>query len=133
MGAITAGALIWAFGWYWVDPVASIIIGLLVLYSSWSLLRETVAVLMEGVPAHIDVEEVLRAIREVPGVAAAHDLHVWTITSGLVALSAHVTAPAPAQPGALLREIHRTLYERFGIDHVTIQVEPEGFGECAGC
>src|SRR5437868_3627003 len=86
---IVAGALIWAFGWLWADPVASILIALLVIYSSWSLLKESVDVLMEGVPKHLDVGEVRAALAGVPGVVGVHDLHVWTITSGKEALSAH--------------------------------------------
>lgn len=133
VGAIVAGALILWMGWAWADPVASVLIGLLVLYSSWALLRETVGVLMEGVPGHMDVDEIRDCIETLPGVLSAHDLHVWTITSGMVALSAHVTVPASREPGPLLAEIRRTLHDRFGIDHMTIQVEPEGFDGCEGC
>ena len=133
VGVLGAGALIWAFGWEWADPAASVAIGLLVLWSSWSLLRDTVGVLMEGAPADIDVDEVRRTLAEVPGVLAAHDLHVWTITSGMVALSAHVHCQASIPSGSLLTEIGRVLHDRFGIHHVTIQVEPEGFDECVAC
>jgi cobalt-zinc-cadmium efflux system protein len=130
VGTLAAGSLILAFGWAWADPVASILIGLLVLYSSWALLRETVAVLMEGAPGDIDVDEVRSALRAVPGVTSAHDLHVWTITSGMVALSAHVVTPDTQRGGPLLDRIRHMLHERFGIDHITVQVEPEDFGEC---
>jgi cobalt-zinc-cadmium efflux system protein len=133
VGAIIAGALIWGFGWAWADPVASVLIGLLVLYSSWALLRETVGVLMEGVPSHIEVDEVRGAIDDLPGVVSAHDLHVWTITSGMVALSAHVTVRDPGPPGALLSDIRTVLHDRFGIHHVTVQIEPEGWDGCEGC
>lgn len=122
--AIAAGAVIWAFGWSWADPVASILIGLLVLYSSWSLLAETVNVLMEGAPGHIDVGEVERTLLDAEGVDGVHDLHVWTITSGFVALSAHVVAPEPAPPG-LVRRLEEQLHDRFGIEHTTLQVETE--------
>ena len=94
--AIVAGALIWAYGWRWVDPVASVLIGLLVIYSSWSLIRQSVAVLMEGAPGHIDVDAVRSALLAVPHVTQVHDLHVWTITSGFVALSAHLTCARQA-------------------------------------
>lgn len=136
VGAIAGGLLVWWKGWYWADPAVSVLIGILVVVSSWALLKETVAVLMEGAPGHIDVDEVRTAIREVPGVAGVHDLHVWSITSGMVSLSVHVTAAGDADaaivPGLrrdLLRVITRTLRERFGIDHTTIQLEPEGFEE----
>lgn len=130
VGAMTAGGLIWAFGWYWADPVASVAIGVLVLYSSWSLLRETVSVLMEGAPGHIDVDEVRRAIRALPGVQAVHDLHVWTITSGLVALSGHVVVGEDHFGQSTLARVRSLLEDRFGIDHSTIQLEVEACGAC---
>src|SRR6185295_6742152 len=81
--AIAAGVLIWAFGWNWVDPAASVLISLLVIYSAWSLLKEATAVLMESAPPHMDVDAMRDAMMCVPGVLEVHDLHVWTITSGL--------------------------------------------------
>lgn len=131
VGAIVAGALIWAFGWYWADPAASVLIGLLVIYSAWALLKETVAVLMEGAPGHLDVDAVRDAIRGVEGVSAVHDLHVWTITSGMVALSAHVVTSGARPHDVLLQEIHDVLHEAFEVDHPTIQIEPGGFRERA--
>lgn len=130
VGAMLAGGLILAFGWVWADPVASVLIGLLVLYSSWGLLRDTVAVLMEGAPGHIDVDEVRGALVGMDGILSAHDLHVWTITSGMVALSAHVTAREPVRHAELLRRLQVLAETRFGIEHITIQIEPEGFGDC---
>jgi cobalt-zinc-cadmium efflux system protein len=121
--AIVAGALIWAFGWYWVDPIASVFIGLLVVYSSWSLIRQSAAVLMENAPGHIDVDDVRTALLELPHVAGVHDLHVWTITSGFVALSAHVICPGSHNHDGLLRGAHKMLGERFGIRHTTIQID----------
>lgn len=127
VGVIAAGVLIWVFGWNWADPIVSIIIGLLVLYSSWSLLREAVAVLMEEAPGHIDVDEVRDAIIAIPGVRAVSDLHVWTITSGIVSLSSHVAVEEGCLNQEMLTEIREVLHDRFGIDHQTIQLEPEGF------
>ena len=129
IGALIAGALILAFDWRWADPVASIVIGLLVVRSAWALLRETVAVLMEGAPGHIDVDEVRAALRGCDGVESVHDLHVWTITSGLVALSCHVCAHDDVPPRELLTRLQDLLRESFGIDHVTIQIEPPDFEE----
>ncbi|MFI5165501.1 MAG: cation diffusion facilitator family transporter [Thermoanaerobaculales bacterium] len=120
--AIIAGALISVLGWNWADPVASLLIGCLVLYSSWRLVRESVAVLMEGTPGSIDLDEVRAAIATVEGVVAVHDLHVWTITSGFVALSAHVIARVDS-PEDVLWRIRDLLDNRFGIAHSTIQVE----------
>lgn len=130
VGAIAAGGLIWAFGWNWADPVASALIGILVLYSSWALLKETVAVLMEGTPGHIDVDQVRDTIRAVPGVRAVHDLHVWTITSGMVAMSGHVVVDEDQYGAAMLRRVRALLHDRFEIDHATIQLEPHGFAGC---
>ena len=129
LGAIFAGAAIYGMGWHWADPVASLLICALVIYSSWSLLREAVDVLMEAAPAHIDVGKVRAAIAELPGVQAVHDLHVWTITSGMVSLSGHVVAKDGSDMGLLLQLICDRLHQDFGIDHSTIQIEPEDFQE----
>ena len=130
VGAILGGAAIWAFGWAWADPLVSVAIGLLVIVSSWSLLRETVSVLMESAPGNIDVDAVRAEMLAVPGVASVHDLHVWSITSGMVALAAH--AQVDAQKGnEVLAMLRDRLHERFGIDHVTIQLETEGMREGA--
>jgi cobalt-zinc-cadmium efflux system protein len=131
--AIVAGGLIWAFGWRLADPIASVLIGLLVLWSSWSLVKETVAVLMESAPGHIDVDEVRQAILAVEDVHGVHDLHVWTITSGRESLSAHVVTAEGHSPRSLLAEIRRALHDRFGIHHVTIQLEAEGCDPCGSC
>jgi cobalt-zinc-cadmium efflux system protein len=123
--AIAAGALIWAFGWHWADPVASVLIAALVVWSAWSLLRESVDVLLEATPRHLDVEEIRAALQAVPGVDDVHHLHVWTITSGFVAMSAHVV-PKDAAPPNLLWQLQRLLATRFGIEHATLQIEPRG-------
>lgn len=127
VGTIVAAALIAAFGWYWADPLASTLIGGLIIYSSWALLKEAVSVLMESTPRGIDPDRVREAILAVPGIQAVHDLHIWTITSGMHALSAHVEASADATAREMLTAIRGRLHREFGIDHVTIQIEPEGF------
>jgi cobalt-zinc-cadmium efflux system protein len=129
LGAITAAGMIWAFGWMWADSLASAAIGLMVIYSSWSLLRDALAVLMEAAPAHIDVDEVRRAMRDHPAVLDVHDLHIWTVGSGMVSLSGHVVAHEGFENGSLLREIGDLLLARFEISHTTIQIEPENFEE----
>lgn len=128
--AIVAGALIWAFGWAWADPLASVLIGLLVIYSAWALLRDAVAILMESAPAHIDVDEVRDTIISLPGVLAVHDLHVWTITSGMESLSAHLVVKDGTEGRTLLSHVRSTVHDRFGIDHITVQLEPEEFEPC---
>jgi cobalt-zinc-cadmium efflux system protein len=132
VGAITAGALVLAFGWSWADPLASLGISGLVLWSAWALLREAVGVLMEWAPPHLDVREIERAIRELPGVGAVHDLHVWTIASGMVALSGHVVAGEDRDPRKLLQEVSDLLHDRFEISHSTIQIESKDFDEPGG-
>ncbi len=129
LGAILAAVLIWSFGWTWADSVASVVIGLMVIYSSGSLLREALAVLMEGAPAHIDVEEVRRALADHRAVLGVHDLHIWTVGSGMVSLSGHVVAKPGIENGQILKEIGDLLLARFGIAHTTIQIEPEHFEE----
>lgn len=127
--AVIAGVLLWTVGWAWVDPLASVLIALLVVFSAWELLRGSTAVLMESAPGHIDVDEVRNAILATQGVGAVDDLHVWTITSGLEALSAHVLLCDEREPRILLNDIRGMLRARFRIDHVTIQVETESCDE----
>jgi cobalt-zinc-cadmium efflux system protein len=122
--AVVAGALILAFGWHWVDAVASLLIGALVVYSAWALLRESVAVLMESAPRSIDVDQVRARLDQVSGCRGVHDLHIWTIASGLVALSAHCEADRP--PADEFRALQHDLAHEFGIHHVTIQFDPPG-------
>jgi cobalt-zinc-cadmium efflux system protein len=129
VGALAAGLAIWAWGWMWADTIASVVIAGLVIYSSWSLLREALDILMEAAPPHIDVLEIHREIVALPGVTAVHDLHVWTITSGMVALSGHAVAADDQPHGPLLQLICNHLSERFGIDHSTIQIEASDFEE----
>ena len=129
VGALAAAGAIWAFGWHWADTAASVCIGLLVIYSSWSLLREALDILMEAAPGHIDVPEIHRSITDLPGVLAVHDLHVWTITSGMVALSGHVVAGDSEPHARLLQTICDQLRARFGIEHSTIQLETPDFEE----
>lgn len=127
VGAIAAGVLIWAFGWEWADPVASVLIALLVLYSAWSLVKESVGVLMESAPARIDVDEVRTSLMQVQGVIDVHDLHVWTITSGMDAISAHVVTEEGHGDPQLLRQLQNVLATDFQLLHATLQLEPPGF------
>jgi cobalt-zinc-cadmium efflux system protein len=106
------------------------LIALLVLYSAWHLVEEAVSVLMENAPSGVDVHEIRTALLQRPGVVDVHDLHVWTITSGLPALSVHVVTDQ-AGYDAVLHDARATLHREFGIDHVTVQVEPQGFEERA--
>jgi len=120
--AIVAGALIWIFGWEWMDPVASVLIAVLVVWSAWTLIKEAVNVLLEGAPADLDTREIEHAILGVDGVDRVHDLHVWTITSGFVALSVHVVTEKDG-PDDLLWQVRELLRSEFRIEHSTIQIE----------
>jgi len=130
-GAIVAALVMLATGWYLADPLLSAGIGLLILWGSWRLLRESLDVLLEATPAGIDPAEVRRAMTAVDGVADVHDLHVWTVTSGLVALSSHVEVAGGRDWQSILVDLATRLRERFGIAHVTLQPEeahPHGSG-----
>ncbi|MBC7909582.1 MAG: cation transporter [Pyrinomonadaceae bacterium] len=127
VGAIIAGALMTFYGWYAADPLFSVIISLLIVWSSWHLIRESVNVLLEGTPAHINLAAVEEAILKTDGVQDVHDLHVWTITSGREALSAHVIHAEMISQPALLKELRAKLLDRFGVDHLTIQMETADF------
>jgi cobalt-zinc-cadmium efflux system protein len=121
--AVAAGVLIWWLGWYWVDPAASALIGALVVYSAWSLVAQSVSVLMEVAPGNIKVDDVRAALLALPDVAGIHDLHVWTITSGFVALSAHLVCEDPARRDDVLSAAQEVLARRFHIRHTTIQID----------
>lgn len=123
VGAIVSGVLILTFGWTWADSVASFLIGILVLFSAWGLLRQAVGVLMQMAPAHLDMREVQRAMEETPGVCSVHDVHAWTVTSGREVLSAHVVIDDASRHEAILRALQEQLRVRFGLDHVTLQLE----------
>ena len=122
-GAILAAIVMLATGWYLVDPLLSAGIGLLILWGAWRLLRESVDVLLEATPKGIDAGEVRAAMAAVDGVAGVHDLHVWTVTSGLVALSSHVEVAGIRPWREVLVDLSTLLRERFAITHVTLQPE----------
>jgi cobalt-zinc-cadmium efflux system protein len=127
VAAILAGLCMAIFGWYAADAIFSVVISLLIIWGSVRLIKESTNVLLEGTPAHINLAAVENAILDTTGVFNVHDLHVWTITSGREALSAHVIhAPSISQPD-LLRELRSKLHDRFGVDHLTIQMETPDF------
>src|SRR5437763_1189364 len=127
VGAIIAGIIITFSGRYTADPLISVLIGLLIIWSSWHLIREATNVLLEGTPAHINLAAVEDAILQTEGVTDVHDLHIWTITSGREALSAHVIHIETISQAELLKELRAKLQDRFGVDHLTIQMETTDF------
>ena len=136
VGAIAAAVVMLLTGWYLADPLLSAGIGVLILWSSWRLLRESLDVLLESTPRHIDPEVVRSAMVGVDGVEGVHDLHIWTVTSGFVALSAHIEIPEVERWHVTLLDLSTRLREQFGIVHVTLQPEqadrlPETFRGCS--
>jgi cobalt-zinc-cadmium efflux system protein len=121
-GALTAAAIIWLTGWTLADPIASIVLSLLILAGAWRLLRESTDILLDAVPSHVAMAEVQRRILAVPGVAAVHDLHVWTVVNGVVAMSGHAVVPQLESHPDVLDGI-RTEMAALGIGHVTMQLE----------
>ena len=126
IGVIIAGLIMLLTGWYYADPIFSVLIGLFILPRTWKLLMQAVNVLLEGTPAHINLAAVEQEILKVRGVEKVHDLHVWTITSGIEALSTHIVLAEGCEPrdgDRILEQLAAVLKEKFAIDHSTIQIE----------
>ena len=128
IGVLIAGAVVLTTGFYLIDPIFSVLIGLFILPRTWRLLGQALNVLLEGTPSHINLAEVRQGMLAVPGVRDVHDLHVWTITSGLEAMSGHVRIDGIADRRRLLEELQRLARDRFSIEHMTIQFEEEDLG-----
>jgi cobalt-zinc-cadmium efflux system protein len=125
IGAVVAGLVLWLTRWNPIDPIITILVGALMLVNSWSLIREAIKILMESTPSGLDAEKVSEALRKLEGVREVHDLHIWTVASGRLALSVHLISPEG--PVVLTRANH-VLQEHYGIVHTTIQVEhPDHF------
>ena len=125
LAALVAAGLVLATGWTGADPLAGVLIALLIVPRTWSLLKQAVNVLLEGTPPHLVLAEIEAAMCAVPGVRRIHDLHVWTLTSGREAMSAHVVVDDVRESDRLLEALHAVLHARFGIDHTTVQLETE--------
>lgn len=123
VGAIVAGALMMAFSWYVADPVISVLVSLLILRSAWGVLSQSIHILMEGTPVTIDQAEVKKTLGAIEGVRDVHDLHIWTITSGLDSLSCHLVVEDSRDSQTILQQAIRIIDEKFQIKHTTIQVE----------
>jgi len=129
VGAVGAAVVILLTGWTLADPIISILLSLFILVGAWRLVRESVDILLEAVPRHISLEEVEGRIRAVDGVSAVHDLHVWTVTSGMVAMSGHAVVPDLEAHPRVLERIRRSVAD-LGVGHVTIQLETGRDGDC---
>jgi cobalt-zinc-cadmium efflux system protein len=122
VGAIVAGIVIVTTGWTLADPIVSVVIAALILLSAWKLVREATEVLLEAAPAHIDVAGVVDELESIDGLEQVHDVHVWTLTSGFIALSAHGVIDDPAEHTRILEDVQARMGVR-GIHHVTFQIE----------
>jgi len=125
VGAIVAGGLMLAFGWYAADPIVSVVVAALILRGAWGVVSQTVHILMEGTPASVDLDEVKRTLQSIEGVKDVHDLHVWTITSGLHSLSAHLLVDEGVDEQSVLQQAVHAMEDTFGLSHCTIQIETE--------
>lgn len=129
VGVVVAGLVIWATGWVYADAIVSLAIALVIVWGAVALIREATDVLLEAVPSHLDLAEVLHAMERTDGVSRVHDLHVWTISSGMYALSAHVVVDSCdlGRNDEILRDLRETLSSRFGLEHVTLQIETPAY------
>jgi cobalt-zinc-cadmium efflux system protein len=125
LGAATAGALVLAFGFEEADPIAALLVALLMLRTAWTLLRDSGRILLEGTPAGMDSDAIGRALAGYPGVIEVHDLHVWEVTSGFPALAAHVLVAPGDDCHGIRHELESLLRDRFAIAHTTLQVDHE--------
>lgn len=123
LGVVGAGVAIGLTGWLWLDPTISLAIVLIILVGTWGLLRDSLNLTMDAVPADIDSVQVRAYLSELPGVSELHDLHIWAMSTTESALTAHLVMPEPRHDEEFLIQIERVLLDRFGIDHATIQVE----------
>lgn len=123
VGAIIAGILMSLFSWYIADPIISVIVALLILKSAWGIIKSTVHILMEGTPANVNADQVEATLLRIPGVKEVHDLHIWTITSGLDALSCHLVVEDSVDCQSVLQEAIGQIAAEFQIEHTTIQIE----------
>lgn len=121
---VIAGALVIRYtGWTWVDSAVAVAIGIWVLPRTWTLLKASINILLEGVPDDVDIEQLSTSLQAVPGVISFHDLHVWAITSGKTSMTVHVIHASDTAPLQLLERIRQTVFEQFGIAHITVQCE----------
>jgi len=127
VGVIIAGVIIYFTGWYVVDPILAVVIGVVILWGAVRIVRESVDILLESVPAHVKIEDVIAAVKTVPGVEDLHDVHIWTITSGIYALSAHlnIADQTVSQSCDVLTQVNELLAKDFNITHTTLQLECE--------
>jgi cobalt-zinc-cadmium efflux system protein len=131
VGVIIAALVIAFTGWLYADPIVAVVVALMILPRTFALGRSAVRILVQAAPEHLDVAVVRDRLAAVPGVCDVHDLHVWTLTSGMDVASAHLSLDPAAELGTVLATAREALHDEFAIDHATLQVEPVGVG--GGC
>jgi cobalt-zinc-cadmium efflux system protein len=129
VGVMIAGVIMLTTGWYYADPLISAAIGLLIFPRTWRLLKEAINVLLEGTPKDVDIHELRTSLEKTPGVKNVHDLHVWSLTSSVNAMSAHVVKETGYSQNQLLKALTDTTVNNFKISHTTFQIEEEGYEE----
>jgi len=125
LGVIVAALVIMWTGWTLADPIIGALIGLFIVPRTWRLISQAVHILLEGVPPNVDLRLLETALKEIPGIKAVHDLHVWTITSGLDSMSGHIVVTDMGESPRVLRAVRETMKDKFGLEHVTVQIEDE--------
>ena len=132
VGVAITGVLILATGWLWLDPAMSIVLSIAILAGTWSLMRNSMNLMLDAVPEGIDPAKVKAFLGALPGVVEIHDLHIWAMSTSETALMAHVVMPAPSAPPTFLADVCKKLHESYGIEHATLQIDqaPES---CAPC
>lgn len=129
LGVVASGVVIRLTGWRWVDPGASLLVSIVILATTWSLLRDAMNLALDAVPSHIDPEAVRSYLASLPDVREVHDLHIWAMSTTEVALTAHLVMPHGAQAPKFLREVCKILHDEFRIDHPTLQIDPSEGGD----
>jgi cobalt-zinc-cadmium efflux system protein len=131
-GVVVSGVVVWTTGWAWLDPATSLVVSVVILRGTWQLVREAMDLLLDAVPAHIDPEAVEAYLGGLPGVTDVHDIHIWSMSTTEVALTAHLVVPWDGCSPSMLSEAAIEIERRFKIGHVTIQLEPAGHSDdCA--
>ncbi len=132
-GVVVSGLIVWQTGWAWVDPATSLAVSVVLLTGTWKLVREATNLLLDAVPARLDSTEVEAFLKAVPTVAGVHDLHIWSISTTEVALTAHLIVPWDTCKPNLVAELSAQIARKFKIGHVTLQVEPDERADCVDC
>lgn len=130
-GVAVAGVVILYTGWWWLDPVVSIALAIVILVGTWSLFKSSFHLALQGVPDHVDIDGVRSFLATLPGVTEVHDLHVWAISTTEVGLTAHLVVPPEGCKPTLMRDVSKHLHDAFAIEHVTIQLDPPEQDPCS--